>query len=197
MQSGNSFIYSCRLCRGRTMKERSRHQNSAKHKANVSVHEASIALELENQHHVTDEESDEVNDAQFAGFEANDSDDESETNALVGYSEPLMKLLTGPYSESEKSENSEHEEERINPDPLDLDALIQQKLEEMIDVSQTDSDSPKSNEMDKDDENLQTEPNQKSPGLDSDWYPFTKEVSTSLQTSQTRLWLLTFKTFPI
>jgi hypothetical protein len=155
------------------MKEKTRHKNSANHKAMVASHEASIALETNKQQL---EAENEMNDPRFAGFEDDELNEDriSEENVQFGYSEALMKLLTEPYSESEQSETSENEQEHLNK--LDLDTLIQRKLEEYMDSSQTDSDSCKSHKSDTGNEDVATEPNQNSTVFDPDWYPFKKEV---------------------
>ncbi|KAH9808928.1 hypothetical protein DFH28DRAFT_1191935, partial [Melampsora americana] len=174
-KSGNSFNYWCRLCKGRTMKEKNRHKNSANHKAMVASHEASIALEIENKRRL-DAENEVDNPPQFAGFGDDEPNDDRipEENIRFGYSEALMKLLTKPYSESGRSETSENEQANFNK--LDLDTLIQRKLEEYMDSSQNESDSRKSNKSDTGNEDVATEPNQNSTVFDPDWYPFKKEV---------------------
>ncbi|EGG04596.1 uncharacterized protein MELLADRAFT_64704 [Melampsora larici-populina 98AG31] len=97
--------------------------------------------------------------------------------ACQGYTEALMQLLTGNYgdSESEHSDSSEETQKRPELADVNWDAILMNKLQDDMDQSSMTSESP-SSDSGMDNNIIEEDKTKDTPRIDTDWYPFTKEV---------------------
>ncbi|KAH9814285.1 hypothetical protein DFH28DRAFT_971155 [Melampsora americana] len=184
-RSGNSFKYRCKLCKGKAMNGIKDHKELPNHKAKVASQEA---IDSNNQQHLGSFlQNNNMNSSEKGSSENEEQDeamiiDDRSLSEDLGYTEVLMQLLTGNYSESE----SEHSDSSDNIQPpvelakVDWETLLFNKLNEDWDQSSTDSNSDKMSGSDIDDVELEEDTTQKTPRIDSDWYPFTKEQVVGL-----------------
>ncbi|KAH9815821.1 hypothetical protein DFH28DRAFT_927727 [Melampsora americana] len=178
--SGRSYKYRCLLCHGRSMNEIESHKNLPNHKSLVAAQEA---IDRENEQHLGSFLQNDNNDRSNtepaeADHQEEFPDDYNKSPEPEGYTEALMKLLTGNYSnsESEDSDSSQEARQHLKLENVDWNSILIQKLQEDADQSSTTSESHQSSDSDMDNEAIEEPSKQNTPRIDTDWYPFTKEV---------------------
>ncbi|KAH9807198.1 hypothetical protein DFH28DRAFT_1151638 [Melampsora americana] len=178
--SGRSYKYRCLLCHGRSMNEIESHKNLPNHKSLVAAQEA---IDRENEQHLGSFLQNDNNDRSDtepaeADHQEEFPDDYNESPEPEGYTEALMKLLTGNYSESESedSDSSQEARQHVELENVDWNSILIKKLQEDADQSSTTSESHQSSDSDMDNEAIEEPSKQNTPRIDTDWYPFTKEV---------------------
>ncbi|EGG03917.1 uncharacterized protein MELLADRAFT_89726 [Melampsora larici-populina 98AG31] len=180
---GKGFKYRCTLCKGRAMNAIKDHKELPSHKAMVASQEA---IDSNNQQHLgsfLQDNNMDSSDKEASADEEQDKaiiiDDRSLSEDL-GFTEALMQLLTGNYSdsESELSDSSDNIQPPVELANVDWEALLFNKLNEDQDQSSTGSNSDGMSSSDIDDVELEEDKTQKTPRIDTDWYPFTKEFES-------------------
>ncbi|KAH9814690.1 hypothetical protein DFH28DRAFT_1082855 [Melampsora americana] len=164
--SGRSYKYCCLLCHGRSMNEIEK------------------AIDRENEQHLGSFLQNDNNDRSNtepaeADHQEEFPDDYNKSPEPKGYTEALMKLLTGNYSdsESEDSDSSQEARQHVELENVDWNSILIKKLQEDADQSSTTSESHQSSDSDMDNEAIEEPSKRNTPRIDTDWYPFTKEVS--------------------